>query len=156
MNCADARERLLEADPAELEGRIDSELSRHLEACAVCGALANHILDAQSGLKAALAGTRPRAPVDVALRAAAARAASERRRRRWWAAAPMVAAAGLAGLVVFGDGGSEMPGVMWQPSPVRAASSVDVEAPSGKDVVVFEIDDRPDVVVVWFFEKGDE
>ena len=156
MNCAEARDRLLEADPAELEGRVDTELRRHLRACPDCQALADHVLNAQSALEAALDGIRPRAPVDAALEQATARATAARRLRKWWAAAPLAAAAGVAGLLLFGSGGSDMPGETWQPRSVETASGVHVEAPLGQDVVVFDIKDRPDVVVVWFFDKGDE
>jgi len=156
VNCTEARDRLLEADPAELEGRVESELGRHLGACPDCQALADHVLNAQSVLEAALDGIRPGEPVDAALLEVTARAIAARRLRRWWAAAPLAAAAGVAGLLLFGYGGSDMPGEMWQPRPVEAASGVDVEAPPGQDVVVFDIKDRPDVVVVWFFDKGEE
>lgn len=156
MNCAEARDRLLEADPAELEGRVESELWRHVEACGDCHALADRILSAQSALDATLAAIRPRAPVEAALQRACARVATARRPRRWWTVAPLAAAAGVAGLLLFGDGGSDMPGETWQPRPLQAVSGVDVEAPAGQDVVVFDIKDRPDVVVVWFFDKGEE
>jgi hypothetical protein len=32
---------------------------------------------------------------------------------------------------------------------------LDLETPPGKDVAVFEVEDRPDIVVVWFYEQGD-
>ena len=156
MTCAEAWGRLLEADPEELKGTVESDLSRHLTACAACRALADDILDAQSALEIALADARPISPVDAVLQVAASRAEARRRRRSWWAAAPVAAAAGLAGLVLLVNGGSEMPGDVWHPTPVPAASGVDVEAPADRDVVVFDIEDRPDVLVIWFFDKGEE
>jgi anti-sigma factor RsiW len=156
MNCADARELLLEADAAELRCMVASQVSQHLEACGSCRTLATRILQAQSTLEKELAGVEPRTPVDAALQSATVSAAAARRKHRWWAAAPLAAAAGAAGLLLFGNGGPELTGELWQPRRVVANSGLDVDVPSGKDVVVFNIKDRPDVVVVWFFDKGDD
>ena len=156
MNCWDARELLLEADPAELKCTVPSEIVEHLEACDNCHALAARILQAESALGTELAGVQPRTPLDAALQSASLRAATVRRKRRWWAALSATAAAGVAGLLLFGRGGPDLPGRMWQPQPWVAASGIDVEAPLGKDVVVFDIEDRPDLVVVWFFDKGED
>jgi anti-sigma factor RsiW len=156
MNCPDARELLLEADAAELSCMVASEVSEHLEACDSCRALAARILQAQSTLAKELAGVQPRTPVDAALQSATVKAAAVRRKHSWWAAVPVAAAAGVAGLLLFGRGGPDLPGESWQGQPIVAVSGIDVEAPFGKDVVVFDIKDRPDVVVVWFFDKGDE
>jgi hypothetical protein len=114
------------------------------------------MLHAQSVLDRALLDAQPKTPVDLALQTAALRVAAVRRRQRWWTVAPLAAAAGVAGLLLLGRGDSDLPGEMWQPQPAVVVSGIDVEAPSGQDVVVFDIEDRPDVVVVWFFDKGDE
>ncbi len=156
MNCAEARELLLEADSAELRCVVASPVVEHLEACDRCRALAARILRAQSTLERELAGVLPRTPVDAALESASLRAAAVRRKLSWWAAAPLAAAAGVAGLLLFGRGGPDLPGQMWQPQPMVAAGGIDVEVPFGKDVVVFGMEDRPDLVVVWFFDKGDD
>ncbi|KPJ91188.1 MAG: hypothetical protein AMS18_09190 [Gemmatimonas sp. SG8_17] len=156
MNCADAREQLLEADAAELSCVVASELSEHLEACDSCHALAARILQAQVTLEKGLSVVQPSTTVDVALQSATMRATAVRRKRSWWAAASLAAATGAAGLLLFGNGGPELPGELWQPPPSVVSSGLDVVAPFGKDVVVFDINDRPDVMVVWFFDKGDD
>ena len=51
MNCATARELLLVADPADLEGRTESELSRHLRDCEVCRQAAELVLHALAELE---------------------------------------------------------------------------------------------------------
>ena len=55
MNCWDARELLLEADPAELNCTVASEIVDHLKVCDSCRALAVRILQAESALETELA-----------------------------------------------------------------------------------------------------
>ncbi len=96
MECTTARERLLEADPAELRGVGDGELAAHLAGCAGCRGRAAAILAGEAELDAALAGLAAEG---------AARLPAERparvipfRPRRWapWALAPLAAAAAAA------------------------------------------------------------
>jgi hypothetical protein len=68
---------------------------------------------------------------------------------------PVAVAAGLAGLLFVGRRGPEMPGEMWQPPSSAVSGGVEIEAPPGKNVVVFDVEGRPDIVVVWFFDQGD-
>src|SRR5256885_16949362 len=54
MDCATARERMLEADPDELRGEDDSEVAAHLRDCAACRARAAAILAAEAEMASAL------------------------------------------------------------------------------------------------------
>ncbi len=56
MTCGAWRDRMLEADPAELRGREATPLAAHLAACADCAAVARRILEGEAGLDAALGG----------------------------------------------------------------------------------------------------
>jgi hypothetical protein len=64
MRCADARERMLEADRNDLAGATDSDLSRHLRGCAGCRAAADRILEVERELGRALAAAAPRGAAD--------------------------------------------------------------------------------------------
>lgn len=156
MNCLAARELLWEADPAELMGRVGSSLSRHLETCEACRRLADAILNAQAALEHSITASRSRTSVENALRMAAATARLRRRRRMWEVTIPFAAAAGVAGLLLLARRAPELPGEIWEPPTAAPVAGPAVEAPPGKDVAVFKIADRPDVVVVWFFDQGDE
>ena len=156
MNCSEARELMLEADVAELEGLRDSPLSGHIRQCADCGAVALGILVQQQELNRALRAERPQTSVEVALARANARAIGARRRRKMWqAVVPLATAAGLAGIVVYGSTRNPVPDSVWRAPEQAAALGLDIETPPGKNVAIFEIADRPDIVVVWFYDQGD-
>jgi hypothetical protein len=156
VNCSEARELMLEADSTELEARRGSRLGVHLGECAQCAAIARDILAEQQELQRVLRAARPKTGVDMALTRAAARAGAARRRRRMWRTViPLAAAAGLAGLLVFDHSRTAMPGSVWHAPERQAAVGLDIETPPGKNVAVFEIADRPDIVVVWFYDQGD-
>jgi hypothetical protein len=78
-----------------------------------------------------------------------------RSRRIWRAAVPFAAAAVIAGIIVGRNSGSGTLENVWQGNPTQAVAGLDLETPPGKDVAVFEVEDRPDIVVVWFYEQGD-
>ena len=81
MNCELALERMLDADPEELEGRGDSELVGHIQGCGRCQAVAAELLAGHE----MLAGRIPSVDVDRGVDAvlpAVRRAASQRVRRR--------------------------------------------------------------------------
>src|ERR1043166_3406376 len=147
MTCADARERMLEADRTDLAGATDSDLSRHLRGCAGCRAAADRILEVERELGRALAAGAPRrAPNDAVLTAT-------RRgvRRRWmWRSAPLAAAALLAAVLLGRHPTVERSWPSAQTPP--ATADIAVEAPGGS-VAVFRTD-NPDVVIIWFF-RGD-
>src|SRR5881396_1206205 len=93
MRCAEARERMLEAERTDSRGASESGLTPHLRACARCRRAANQILEAERELWGALAAATPGHGADEAVGLVCRRA----RRRRWmWRAAPLAAAAVLA------------------------------------------------------------
>jgi hypothetical protein len=155
IECVVARDLMLEAEPAELEGRGDSELARHLAGCGPCGAAARAILAAERELGRALLATTPRRDASEAVRAGTRRAAHH----RWlWGATPLAAAAVVALVLLGRRGVPGLPGVPGAaavaPSPRRAApgSDIAVVAPPGQSVAVLRTD-NPEIVVIWFFSR---
>jgi anti-sigma factor RsiW len=156
VNCTDALDLLLEADLLELEGKGDSELASHVRSCPECRTAAGRILEWQDRLRESLSSARSRTPVEQALRTAAVNTRRRSRRRRMWQAAiPLAAAAGMAGIIVARNGDNGALEHVWERNTPQAAKGLDLVTPPGKDVAVFELEDRPDIVVVWFFEKGE-
>lgn len=156
MNCSEALDLLLETGPSELEGQGDSELAQHLGVCPECSAIASRVLEGQRRLGESLSGARPKTPVEQALRLAQVNARRRWRRRRiWQAAIPLAAAAGMAGIIVTHGGRNGALEHVWESNSSQVARGLDLVTPPGKDVAVFEVEDRPDIVVVWFFEKGE-
>jgi predicted anti-sigma-YlaC factor YlaD len=151
MNCDTARELLLVADAADLEGRIDSPLADHLRTCPACRAVAERVLTTQRALSDALGagqlvGTATDA-VQAAIRSAEQRRAAARRVRL---GLPLAAAAVLAGLLVL----RRAPEPLSTP-PAREAIATrarfSVSAPPGRNVLVLQQPDTSHVIVVWFF-----
>jgi len=156
VNCSEALDLLLEADLLELEGKGDSELAGHVRSCSECRAAASRILEWQGELGESLSRARSRTPVEQALRIAAADARrGSRRRRMWQVAIPLAAAAGMAGIIVGRNGGNSALEHARERSTRQAAKGLDLVTPPGKDVAVFKLENRPDIVVVWFIEKGE-
>jgi hypothetical protein len=145
VTCAEARERMLEADRTDLSGATDSALSLHLRTCARCRRAADRILEAERELWEALSAAAPGRPVDEAVGPARRRA----RRRRWmWRAAPLAAAAVLAvALIARREQGHQ---ALPPASAPAIRSGLAVEGPPGRSVAVFQTD-NPDIVVIWFF-----
>lgn len=151
MNCETARELLLTADPAELEGSTGSPLADHLRTCPACRAAAEQLLTAQRALRDVLgAGQSTDATdevVQAAIRSAKRRRATARRVRL---GLPLAAAAVLAGLLVL----RHTPEFPLQPN-TRNATAVparfSVTAPPGRNVLVLQPPDTSNVIVVWFF-----
>jgi hypothetical protein len=159
MNCASAIDQMLEADPQELLGEGNGELAGHLASCERCGALAEQIVAGQLGLARELEMLTPRIPADEVLRRAESKASAIRRRGGiWQIGVPLAAAAGLAGMILLGDSRNIMdsPESLVQAQVPESLPGLAVQGPPGKDVAVFNVADRPDVVVVWFFDVGDE
>jgi anti-sigma factor RsiW len=146
MNCLDASQELLTADPAELTGHAPTELSRHIRDCSRCGTAAAAILSHTDTLRRAMNRSVPSQPPARALERA--RRLQQRRRRRL-VAAPVLAAAGLATLLLTSDTASVGSEIGLPAQAARVASPL-VEQPMGVDVAVFNTDD-PNIVVVWFF-----
>jgi len=150
MSCEAARERLLEADLAELQGLGDGELARHLRSCARCRAQGRVILDQYAALEHALERQVPALdPADPRWQPRVL----PRPARRWTVMIPLALAAGLAVLVVARRGRPALePG--GPPSSVALAvwdnPGLDVQGPPGRTVAVFQTD-NPDIVVIWSF-----
>jgi anti-sigma factor RsiW len=148
MNCQTARNLLLTAEVAELQGRGDSELSRHLGSCGRCRALAAELVGTLGELRREL-----QAPEDSDIRSVRRAVLSAQRRRArarlLGRVVPLAAAAGLAGLLLARRG--PPPGV--RPAAVQEETlvhDVTVTAPPGRNLAVWHTDD-PNIVVVWFF-----
>lgn len=150
IECKAAFEALLEADPAELTGRSDSELAVHVRECERCGAVAAHLLAGQERLAAALVELRPQTDVAAALNAVRGRVLRRQALQRVWQWGPVAAAAALAAAMVL----QALPAARITPRETdRAVSQVEeplLEAPSGENVVVFETRDRS-AKVIWFY-----
>ena len=148
MTCAEARERMLEAERTDLSGATESELSLHLRGCVRCRRAANRIVEAERELWGALAAATPERGADEAVALVRRRA----QRRRWvWRVAPLAAAAVLA--VVLIARREQVPQSLppaSAPSIRSGRSGLAVEGPPGRSVAVFQTD-NPDIVVIWFF-----
>lgn len=154
MNCTEARDRLLEADLAELNGEADTELGMHVRDCAGCRAVAERLAGQERSLAAALDAVQPRMGVEEALVRVAAESASRGRvltfpLRKAWGLVPLAAAAAVAGVLVTSNGG-QLPGEPIDVAALHQAPVPTVEASTGQSVAVFETQ-NPDIVVVWTF-----
>lgn len=150
MRCESARDALLEADREVLSGRADGPLAEHVRSCPRCARVATRLLEAEAALAGGLAreAREPSAEaVEATLRRArrAPRGSLSRWTRRAWA--PALAAAALATLLPWPDGGPP-------PAPSASPASVPtlpvVEAPPGRDLAVVRTS-NPSITVVWFF-----
>lgn len=156
MNCSVTLDQMLEADLRVLRGEGESELAHHVRSCDRCRGTAQRILQREQAMAAELEAPAPQTPIARALENAKVIADTRRRRRTVWRTVlPLAAAAGLAGIVLLQSGPRNIVNTV----PVDRASSpvgVDVVPPAGQNVAVFEVADRPEIVVVWFFKSGDE
>ena len=144
MTCAEARERMLEAERTDLSGATESDLSLHLRGCVRCRRAANRILEAERELWGALAAATPERGADEAVALVRRRA----QHRRWmWRAAPLAAAAVLA-VALIARREQVQQSLPPKAPPTRAGLAV--EGPPGRSVAVFQTD-NPDIVVIWFF-----
>ncbi|HEY6808286.1 MAG TPA: hypothetical protein VI160_05795 [Gemmatimonadales bacterium] len=143
MTCAEAREYLLETDLRS----PDAELAAHLDGCAGCRALAEHLRGAERELARMLAGLAPATGTDTAIRRAAAESRRRVRMRRAAGIVTLAAAAALAA-VVLTNRPARLPGIA---AVASAPARLSVTAPPGSNVAVLKTD-NPDVVVFWFFQ----
>jgi len=180
VRCETALDRMLEAEPAELRGDADTELTRHTAGCGRCSAVAAALLAqadavdaAISEYAAAVAGvteaertTAARVAADAALTAIVAeqgkgfgpgRAPARGRARghRWTRAAwiPLAAAAALAGVLVLGRSPRPFPDqgpALSDPRPPGPA--VSVHPPADRGTAVLETR-NPDITIVWQYER---
>ncbi len=149
INCNNAFDRLLAADPAELSGQTDSELAIHVQECARCRGVATKILAGQAQLASALGELRPAMDPAEALSVAHARWRGTRRWERAWHWGPVAAAAVLAAAMVLGS----LPAgrlVEREIATGPAAAEPLVEQATSRNVLVFETRDRSSTVI-WFY-----
>jgi len=146
MNCADARQLMLEADLAELSPDAGGELGAHLATCRACRGAADEILSLEAGLAGWLAAAAPRGDTGAALASAAATARRRARQRRLAGALTLAAAAVLATLLVL-PARTRMPGSSAL-APAAPLGGFSVASP-GREVMVVQPAD-PRFVVVWY------
>ena len=138
MKCETAREQMLEAEIAELEGRGDSPLARHVAGCELCRAQAQRLLRGYADLNAGLAALTRRSSMGA-----------QKPSRRWtrWMPLPLAAAAALA-LVLTRSSSTLVPqselmlSLMFPEQPV-------VTPPAGKQAMILE---KNDLTVVWLYQ----
>lgn len=152
--CPDMRERLLEADPAELRGEGDSRVAHHVAGCAACTAAALHILtsqqqiaDALSELSALAAQVVPPAPAEPV------RSARDTRRSLLRAMPPLAAAAVLVLFLFQQRTVDELPRLEPVPEPTAYALNTPVvNATDASDVAIMRTS-NPNITVVWFLKR---
>ena len=142
MNCSEAREALLEAEPAELRGGGSTALGRHLTACPDCSALARAILADSLALDTALhhLATAPRP-----------RRAVPRRPLVRWAVAGLAAAAVIATLLLVRRQHEGLPGNAIATATPALPRGIEVDlAATPRQAAVFATADST-ITVVWFY-----
>ncbi len=151
MNCELALERMLDADPEELEGRGDSELVAHIQGCGRCQAVAAELLAGHEMLAAQIHSVDVGRGVERVL-PAVRRASIQRVRRRRLIrfALPAAAAAVLALLAVRGRAPSmplENPSAQLAGQP--PAQPIVRLAPNTNALVIET--NNPKITVLWFY-----
>lgn len=157
MTCADALERMLEADPSVLTGgdSADPALTAHLRECgrcrAVAAALAAELVELDEGIGAMAEHLTP--GTDIGPRPVDVPAMRRSLRTRRWGWKPVAAAAALAGVLVLGRGGSREPGEPM--TPVVDEPRVVVTLPADRGAAVMATT-NPRITVVWLYERSEQ
>jgi hypothetical protein len=136
MNCLQAREVMLVADPSELAGGHGA-LAEHLAQCAACRVGAAAILEGNARL-AAEAGRRARTH----------RAKRARRTRRMLAAAGLPIAAGLVAIAMLHHRAAEPAPRVTRTSELPVVRQVSITVERGQTATVLKTAD-PSVTVIW-------
>ncbi len=151
MNCELALERMLDADPEELEDRGDSELVGHIQGCGRCQAVAAELLAGHEMLAAEIQSADVDRGVERVL-PAVRRAATQRvRRHRLIRFALPAAAAAVLALLVTRDPVPAVPLV--DPPPQLAGREPEhptVRLAPNTNALVLETN-NPNITVVWFY-----
>jgi len=159
MRCEIARDRILEADPAELSNEVTGDLAEHIETCSACQALAERVLESERTLAGAITAMEPGLDVDAAL----ARVPSGRGWgwgavqgwRRAGLALPLAAAA-VAALVMLKPSGNPGQAVAFDPSSPVVARALGWDRPSpvvrttSHATVAILPTENPDITIIWF------
>ena len=151
MNCELALERMLDADPEELEGRGDVELVVHIQGCGRCQAVAAELLAGHEMLDAQIRSVDVGRGVERVLPAAQRAAIQRVRRRRLIRFALPAAAAAVLALLVTRDPVPSVPLV--DPQAQLAGQPPEQQtvrlAPNTNAVVLKT--NNPKITVVWFY-----
>lgn len=157
MRCEIARDRILEADPAELTNEVTGDLAEHLETCSACRTLAERVLESERALAGAVTAMEPGLDVDVALaRVPSGRGwGAVRGWRRAGLALPLAAAA-VAAFVMLKPAGNLGQAVAFDPSSPVVARALGWDRPapvvrntSHASVAILRTE-NPDITIVWF------
>ena len=151
MNCELAFERMLDADPEELEARGDSGLGVHIQGCGRCQAVAAELLAGHEMLAARILSVELDRGVEAVL-PAVRRAATQRIRRRRLTrfALPAAIAAALV-LLAIRDRAPSMPLVDAPAQLARQPSAQPtVRLAPNTNALVLETN-NPRITVVWFY-----
>jgi hypothetical protein len=135
MNCLEARQVMLTAEPAELRGLGQTELASHIRSCQACGQAAQRVLLATDLLAAKLDST-----------ARATRKPARWSRQPAWLALP-IAAALAAVLVSRRPDELVLPRVGNLQDVKRPVVQPVVNAPANRNVAVFKATEK--ITVVW-------
>jgi predicted anti-sigma-YlaC factor YlaD len=160
MHCEIARDRILEADPSELNNDVTGDLAEHLAGCDACRALAGRVLKSERTLAGAIAAMEPGRDVDAAL-------ARVPRRQGWgsvwgWRGAGLalpLAAAAVVALVMLKPPGDSGQAVAFDPSAPVVARTLGWDRPapvvrsiSHSSIAILPTD-NPDITIVWFMNR---
>lgn len=151
MNCELALERMLDADPEELEGRGDVELVVHIQGCGRCQAVAAELLAGHEMLAAQIHSVDADRGVERVLPAVRRAAIQRVRRRRLIRFAIPAAAAAVLALLVTRDPVPSMP--LGNPPAQLAGSAPEqptVRLAPNTNALVLETN-NPKITVVWFY-----
>jgi hypothetical protein len=144
--CAAVRERLLDAEPAELRGAGDTPVAMHVRSCTRCAAAAARILSAHDELAGALATL-------ATARTSALPVMHRSRRRLIGMAAPLAAAAALVLFLVQRRPDSDLPLLEPPPEQVAMATDVPVVNVTADDDVAIMRTSNPNITVVWYLKR---
>jgi anti-sigma factor RsiW len=160
MNCHEAREWLIDADPDVLTHAEASPVAGHLQSCASCRAVVARLLTAQHGMHGAYLAVAPRkSAAEVAQQVLAGESkvlpitATRRGRRNVVAAASVLSLATAAAVLIAVVGRQRAPAApAFQPAVVAdtAVSSITVEVPEGRNAIVFTTR-NPLISVIWIY-----
>ena len=151
MNCELALERMLDADPEELEGRGDVELVVHIQGCGRCQAVAAELLAGHEMLAAQIHSVDADRGVERVLPAVRRAAIQRVRRRRLIRFALPAAAAAVLALLATRDPMPSMP--LGNPPAQLAGSAPEqptVRLAPNTNALVLETN-NPKITVVWFY-----
>lgn len=142
MNCTEAYDAILEADPAVLRGEGTEELAQHLAECAACRERALWVLNGLGALDRALEAESGTTRASRTLRA---RPPIARRLAPWG----LVAAAAAAFVILLRPTGAPRPPDVTALARSTVGIDVDISASTRPAAVLRTAD--PNITVVWFF-----